>query len=47
MVITRLVALLGAGAALLVLGYYVGREVGRMAPIRAELEKARDRLLGP
>jgi hypothetical protein len=45
MLITRLAALLGAGAALLALGYYVGREVGRMAPIRTELEQARRRLL--
>ena len=29
------------GAALLLLGYYIGREVGRTEPIRKELEEAR------
>jgi hypothetical protein len=30
------------GAALLLLGYYIGREVGRTEPIRKELEEARE-----
>ena len=30
------------GAALLLLGYYIGREVGRAEPIRKELEQARE-----
>jgi hypothetical protein len=29
------------GGALLLLGYYIGREVGRTEPIRKELEEAR------
>jgi hypothetical protein len=31
-----------ASAGIFALGYYIGREVGRMEPIIAELEKARD-----
>jgi len=31
-----------AGAGLFALGYYVGREVGRMDPIIEELKRARD-----
>ena len=31
-----------AGAGLLLLGYYVGREIGRAEPIRKELKDARD-----
>lgn len=30
------------GAGLLLLGYYIGREVGRAEPIRKEMEKARE-----
>lgn len=30
-----------AGAGIFALGYYIGREVGRMEPIISELEKAR------
>jgi hypothetical protein len=30
------------GAALVLLGYYIGREVGRTEPIRKELEEARE-----
>lgn len=32
-----------AGAAMVALGYYVGREVGRTETIREELERARAR----
>ena len=35
--LSRLIASLG----LLALGYYVGKQVGRMEPIREELEQAR------
>lgn len=38
MILLRLVA----GAGLLALGYYVGREVGRLQPIREELKQTRD-----
>jgi hypothetical protein len=31
-----------AGAGLFAIGYYVGREVGRMDPIIEELKRARD-----
>lgn len=31
-----------SGASLLLLGYYIGREVGRSEPIRRELQEARD-----
>lgn len=31
------------GVALFALGYYLGKEVGRMEPVREELERARDR----
>lgn len=30
------------GAGLLALGYYVGKQVGRMDPIREDLERLRD-----
>jgi hypothetical protein len=30
------------GVGLFALGYYLGREVGRMAPVREELQRARD-----
>jgi hypothetical protein len=30
------------GASLLLLGYYIGREVARVEPIRRELREARD-----
>ncbi|MCG6969435.1 MAG: hypothetical protein LJE85_06685 [Gammaproteobacteria bacterium] len=30
------------GAALVLLGYYIGREIGRTEPIRKELEEARE-----
>ena len=30
------------GTALLLLGYYIGREVGRTEPIRKEMEEARE-----
>ena len=30
------------GTSLLLLGYYIGREVGRAEPIRRELQEARD-----
>lgn len=30
------------GAGLLALGYYVGKQVGRMEPIREDLERLRD-----
>ena len=31
-----------AGASLFALGYYIGREIGRMDPIIEELKRARD-----
>lgn len=31
-----------AGAGLLALGYYVGKQVGRMEPIREDLERSRN-----
>lgn len=31
------------GGALLLLGYYIGREVGRTEPIRKELKEAREK----
>ncbi len=37
----RMVALLGVGAGLLALGYFVGREVGRLEPVREELRHRR------
>ncbi len=37
----RILALLGVGAGLLALGYFVGREVGRLEPVREELRHRR------
>ncbi len=43
MALMRVVVYFGVGLALLALGYYTGREVGRLEPVREELRRARDR----
>ena len=37
-----MLARLVVGAGLFALGYYLGKEVGRMAPVRDELRRARN-----
>ena len=42
-----MLARLIAGAGLFVIGYYLGKEIGRTEPIREELRRARERNSSP
>jgi len=46
MIVLRLAACAGFGIALLAIAYYIGHEVGRMAPVREELRHARKQRTG-